>query len=377
MEKVVYILGSGFSSPAGVPTQGAIIRNILGFEKNYKGYRNDETQKWVAQFKDFLLNVLYIREDQLENVSLEDIFTPIDRCIHDRISFQSKTVNELIKLREKFYKLIVLALRETSDKGSSEYLQQFVRHIINMAKKRRSDITKDSVSIITTNWDILLDNALQQAIDNISKKKEIAGVVDYCCYINPLDENDPKIIPALFALAKNKFNVKLLKLHGSLNWLLCPKCQRVYVKFYKKYKGGHVFHSKHCIHCAGNFKQTPSSDIKLSTNLLMPTFLKDYNNFQIKLIWQNAGIELSEATKVVFIGYSLPMADFEFRQLLSRMIPKNSKIEVVLTENDNPENHLDAPYLFAGYRYQIFFSGRTREIYYNGVCEYVEKYLKS
>ena len=60
----------------------------------------------------------------------------------------------------------------------------------------------------------------------------------------------------------------------------------------------------------------------------MPTFLKDLSNFQVKLIWQNAGVEIMEARRLVFVGYSLPQADFEFRQLISRMVHKHAKIEV-------------------------------------------------
>jgi len=61
----------------------------------------------------------------------------------------------------------------------------------------------------------------------------------------------------------------------------------------------------------------------------MPTFLKNLTNTQYKLIWQNAAIELSEATKIVFIGYSLPAADFEMKQILSRMVRDTAEIEVV------------------------------------------------
>jgi hypothetical protein len=48
----------------------------------------------------------------------------------------------------------------------------------------------------------------------------------------------------------------------------------------------------------------------------MPTYIKDLSNPQYKVIWQNAGIEIAEADKLVFIGYSLPSADYEMRQLL-------------------------------------------------------------
>src|SRR5690606_40181090 len=38
---------------------------------------------------------------------------------------------------------------------------------------------------------------------------------------------------------------------------------------------------------------------------------------------------LFRSKKIIFIGYSLPQADFEMRQLLSRMVDKNTEIEVV------------------------------------------------
>jgi hypothetical protein len=41
------------------------------------------------------------------------------------------------------------------------------------------------------------------------------------------------------------------------------------------------------------------------------------------------GIEISEATEIIFIGYSLPNADFEMRQLLSRMTRESAEITVV------------------------------------------------
>ena len=74
----------------------------------------------------------------------------------------------------------------------------------------------------------------------------------------------------------------------------------------------------------------------------MPTFLKDLNNVQIKLVWQNAGVELSEADRIIFMGYSFPAADFEMRQLLSRTIKHDSKIEVVLL-NQKDESDTTSP----------------------------------
>jgi hypothetical protein len=43
---------------------------------------------------------------------------------------------------------------------------------------------------------------------------------------------------------------------------------------------------------------------------------KNLNNTHLKMVWQNAMIDLREANRIVFLGYSFPLADFEFRYLL-------------------------------------------------------------
>jgi len=102
----------------------------------------------------------------------------------------------------------------------------------------------------------------------------------------------------------------------------------------------------------------------------MPTFLKDLSNFQIKLVWQNAGVELMEARRLIFIGYSLPHADFEFRQLLSRMVHKDAKIDVVLF-NDGTKGG-KRQYLAECKRYRQFFSGHKLTFQPKGVLTFVK-----
>lgn len=121
------------------------------------------------------------------------------------------------------------------------------------------------------------------------------------------------------------------------------------------------------------------SSIQLRGNLLLPTFIKDLSNIQIQLIWQNAGIELSEASKVVFIGYSLPQADFEIRQLLSRCIPNHTEIEVVLypgsEERPKSQNQKENEIL----PWKTFFGKRIKSdenFIFKTVPEYVESLKK-
>ncbi len=217
--------------------------------------------------------------------------------------------------------------------------------------------------MLSTNWDILLDNSIKKYIGINYYEK---AVVDYCCYISSFDKYDKTIMPGLEMLGMGGFNVKLLKLHGSLNWLQCPKCHRLYVRFDEKIGMLAFTDYVNCRHCDNNLGISEAN--KLISNSIMPTFIKDLSNPQYKLIWQNAGVELSEAEKIVFIGYSLPQADFEMRQLLSRMVRKDAQIKVVSFGKSK-----NAPSIRSlNQRYKIFFGERFKEpIYIHGARSYV------
>ncbi len=246
-----------------------------------------------------------VLKKEIPNYSLEDIYTPIDKSIIESTSFRDHTPKQLLDLREKINKLVIVALRTEieSNTDKKKTIDKFARYIVNCCKQRIDNEELDTVSIITTNWDIILDNHIFNVIneDPIPSGHKFSGVLDYCCYISSLEEDDEKIKPGLYALGKGRYNVKLLKLHGSLNWLQCPKCSRLFVKLYKSFNGGYVISKKYCRHCEKNYDLKEDITNQLYTNLITPTFLKNLNNVQNKLVWQNAAIELSEADKIVFV----------------------------------------------------------------------------
>jgi len=364
--KTVYILGAGFSIEARAPSQEKLVAKIFEIAAATPGeFRNNS----INNFRNFLTNTLLIPENLHSSIPLEDIFTPLDRCIADNISFRNLDIKETLEARDLIYYLIGktmdVALRESSTK--KEYINKFAEFITQKASTRqnRKYSNADPVSVISTNWDILLDNSIKNEID---KKYKGKAVVDYCCYISSYDESDESVKPGLETLGLGGFNIKLLKLHGSLNWLQCPRCLRMYVDFHNKIAVEQYTRPINCRHCDNHFGSQASH--KLISNLIMPTFLKNFSNPQYKIIWQNAGIELSEATKVVFIGYSLPQADFEMRQLLSRMIRKDAKIEVV----DYGEK-TNSRIIETKKRYSVFFGQRKPKFYLNGAKDYIENFL--
>lgn len=360
MDKTVYVLGAGFSKEALAPAQEELVKKIFEVAKE-RPYEFEEGT--VCKFKRFLSETLFIPEVLHDKIPLEDIFTPLDRCIEDNISFRNLNVEETLSIRGLIYYLIGKTLQSVLNDSNKEYIDHFAQVVTDKASVRKEKQYRkhDPISIISTNWDILLDNSIKKYIQ---RKYPSEAVVDYCCYISSYEENDYSVIPGLEMLGLGGFNVKLLKLHGSLNWLQCPRCLRVYIDFYNKIAISQYINPINCRHCDKHFGIQKSH--KLISNMIMPTYLKKLTNPQYKLIWQNAGIELSEAKKIVFIGYSLPQADFEMRQLLSRMIQNNAEITVVDFGNEN-----DAKIIDIKNRYNVFFGDRNLKFFSKGAKHFI------
>jgi hypothetical protein len=378
--KVVYVLGAGFSIPAGAPPQNQILAEIFKL-----GDHDRHIVKAKAELRRFLLDDLHVKKADETEVALEDLYTPIDRCIADGTALRGRLHTQIQELRDDIGYLISRAIAErilnklNLGKCRSAYIDHFAENLVALAAhkavlaKNTNDATPaklyDPLSIICLNWDILLDNALHNAL--LRERTESGdydpfGVVDYCCYISSLNATDKRIRTGLWSLGCRGYNVELLKLHGSMNWLQCPNCQRLFVGFGEKLGILDRIGVEACRHC----KKYGHTNY-LQGSLVMPTFLKDLSNFQIKLVWQNAGVELMEARKLVFIGYSLPHADFEFRQLLTRMIWRDAPVDVVLFKGRTEKSKLD--YKDVSNRYRQFFSGHDLTFHPEGVEEYTKR----
>lgn len=359
--KTVYILGAGFSVEAGAPTQSKLMSEAFRLHSENSDNFNNER---FGLFKDFLSLQLNIAEDKFPDIELEDIFTPLDRCLSDNSQFRGIGLDKIMDVREAVFhvvgRTIQLILNKTD--SSKQYINEFSKYLTEKSSIRTAHNyrNEDPVSVISTNWDILLDNSIYQYIMDAQHN----AVVDYCCYISSKGETDETIKPGLEILGKGGFNVKLLKLHGSLNWLQCPRCMRLYAKFSRKEDIHNFDRTSSCRHCDTNFPEEDGNH-SLTSNLIVPTYIKDLSNPQYKIIWRNAGIEISEANKLVFIGYSLPSTDFEMRQLLSRMTRKNAEIQVVDYCGDETKDTIKS-------HWTNFFGNRIISFNFNGAQSYVE-----
>jgi NAD-dependent SIR2 family protein deacetylase len=204
--------------------------------------------------------------------------------------------------------------------------------------------------------------------------------VDYCCYTTPLEETCPHT-PSILQKAKKIFNLKIMKIHGSVNWLQCPNCNRLFTGVGdEKDVWEQYFKPKHCPDCNSFMMLEPDDASKsplLEQFFITPTFVKIFENAHIKMTWYNAYMDLSEATEVVFIGYSLPEADYHFRTLLRRAIRRDASITVVLTNSDKPKDYIPK-YLHSTFpviRYKSFFGHDRLSFDLSGTKAYFQRVM--
>lgn len=384
-EKTVYILGAGASKSAKLPLQAELLKKIFNLrprvidtslsfmsltindeeQEILKYYDNfNQQRKLLAQFvvdnfssqakrteysavaKDDPATLdagvdkgNWMRAYEIAsevNVTLEDLFTLFDKITLGHEHFRVYSPQRIEEIHDALRKCIIFVLAyETAVNASSIGAYKTLAKILINDRLKASQ-KDDVLSIITMNWDFALEREIyRQCVEYNSRAKKIKIFPDLCFYDHSFISTESRIVSTHIKAKGNK-NVKILKLHGSINWLVCPYCGRVYVDYKHCIAINEFLEHCACPYCLNEFKDINTSP-RLHSMLITPTFLKDLNNLHIKNIWHNALIDLTEASKIVFIGYSFPNADFEMRCLLKKAVRPNTSIEVVLHSSDNPE----------------------------------------
>lgn len=444
--KTVYILGAGSSYSANIPTQKNLLKLI--YEINQSSFSYDLKAKTFFDIKykvgeeelkehyyDFNNNRIEIGLFILENfsdstklnkyldlinyvgnvkahtleekesinrymekafnivanidVTLEDLFTIFDSTSSSREHYKGYSTEEINELNRKMQLCIIYAIlyKITKECNTKDY-DDFCDILIKLRKESKQE--DDPLSIITTNWDDVLEKCLMAKCDknNIRRIKRNKIYPDLCFYDYAISDSETRV-PSINIKAKGYKNIKILKMHGSLSWLECPRCKRIFADYTKDIAVDEYGGIK-CPKCSISINEEEEKP-KLRSLIITPTFLKSLDSLNIRNIWQNAFMDLEDATKVVFIGYSLPAADFEMRCLLKKAIRSDAKIEVILSKNDDPNYYakmlkgklnskqrgeIMKKIDFPEYRYKSFFGENNVAFKYSGFSSYVKELKK-
>lgn len=314
--KTVFIIGAGFSYPAHIPLQNRLLEEIFLYTPDYT-----ESSVLIAQkaLRHFITDLFGKQND----VALEDVFTILDRGVLGKERFKNYSWQNLFELRGQIIYLILFLINKKMISVPDSAKNLYIKLCKKIIRLRRSQgQKKDSIAIISSNWDTLIELFLNRAF---TKKQRSDMAIDYCAFTHFFR---PGGIPHINLKTAGKFNIKLLKLHGSLNWLYCSSCGRLYID--DTYSIG--IQEMECRFCEAS--PDPAIKHKLEPLIITPTFLKEFTNLHIKNVWQNVFVELQEASNIVFIGYSLPHADFEFKYILKKGIRTSARIQAVLIDKD-------------------------------------------
>lgn len=313
----IYILGAGASRGAGLPLTSDFIKR--GNELKDKFEINDRLWKFINEpkFRNFTI------EDILGYIDMEMRLLSIDIGIDpdekNRIDLTNPYENHIYYLKgiksgllNYIQAVIILCYRYYDEEKISNYSKLLDRFI--------KCLTGDDI-IITFNYDILIDYFL----------KENGFIPQYGMEFQHKNEE----------VNQKKTHIPLFKLHGSLNWTICPQCQKPswneYDKFLErsnsnsidlnKMKFSNKFETRNHRICYRNEKH----EIKIfeETLIIPPTWNKhDYR--YIRELWLKASENIKTANRIIFIGYSFPQSDIYFKYLLLSSLPKdNYSVEVI------------------------------------------------
>jgi hypothetical protein len=176
-------------------------------------------------------------------------------------------------------------------------------------------------AVISTNYDLVADNMLMLHLGSCNYGFAVRRVLDD----SDLQRDDVRRGGVRgeadrtwhFGSATGRANDGYyhIKLHGSLNWLYCPRCDEVDITAGEK---GAAWALTPGLRCGNQNCTAPYEPL-----IVDPTMYKLYDNRLLRESRDLAERILRGAKLIVFIGYSLPEADYDLRCLLVRAVANN------------------------------------------------------
>ena len=313
IDKNVYLLGAGFSKEIGLPLQDEFLLIAQEvFFKNPKLFKHFER---VFEYRDKLtrmkkyLSYPLLNLEQLFNLIEMDIFYSNDESIEN--------------VKRDFIKLVCDVIIDKTPNpfinNESGRLQNnpiydlyiyFIKLLINNDKYK---LKLYNDTIISFNYDLVLEGAVSvynwkrsnqakhsdRVADNFIRFNTLFGkgniIIDHVS--NYFIKNRPNsYFPEANLFSTSNNAIKLIKLHGSINW-----------------------------------KNTDDKSIFI----VPPTWNK--SDARIRLLWYEAYKELIGAKRIIFIGYSFPETDIYVRSLLGLALNENSILQNIYFINPDKE----------------------------------------
>jgi hypothetical protein len=330
MAEVVFVLGAGASVESGAP----VMTNFLDVAEDL--LRSDQCGDDKASFEHVFKCIAALKSVHaqlaLDTNNLETVFSAFEMgAMVGRLGTLT-SADEIARAMPAMARLITRTLMQTvrfpvRDRSirapwAYENFVSLLQRIKNptAGTQRAARGPKGISSVITLNYDLALDYALYR--EGMQPAYWLS------------DEMHPS------------GSIKVLKLHGSLNWGRC-RCGKVapwnLVSFFQN-RGWNLnllgvepipSMMLNIPDLFQNFQHGCGAMVGGDPVVVPPTWNKT-NNQLLQNVWRHAANELSEARYVVFIGYSFPDTDLYFRYLLALGLAGDTRIRRIIVVDPDP-----------------------------------------
>lgn len=353
--KVALIVGAGFSCEAELPSTRKLSLQFLKSPKN--GVVPLQIEQQISNHLATFWRGAFGCGVEKSKPSLEDHFTAIDLAANTGHNLgPSYSPRKLRALRRfsihRVFQILDLKYRQSSTIDA--LLAELSKNV--------------DLSIVSVNWDVVMEKHLDA----------LRLSYDYGDIIEPMHS----------AVERRKAKIPICKLHGSANWVYCDSCRTLF--------SGDPSDGKHALHL-GAFLEADDFELlgspretvqlvrdlpderrecricscRMSARVGTFSYRKDYAIQQFQTVWHNAFDALRKSPIWLFVGYSMPEADFEFRQVLKSAELANrdgsKKVVQVVLKSDR---------LAAG-RYRRFFGRSADCVSQSGLKDWVANDFES
>lgn len=330
--RTVLFLGAGASAAFGYPITSAIlprIRQMLDDGTLFPIASNPARERGRMQRLREHLVALFptIFEESIELPLITDLLSLIDLMLTTEEILLPKVSAQSMQDLRTLLEHAILQVIEAEYRRPESFpgLDRLADWMLNGPEDAGAPVT-----VVSTNYDTLIDGLLFERID-IAPDLEIPTAVDmgFAWREHSSGRFNMQLHPP-----PAEPTVRLLKLHGSLNWLKCPLCGFVY------------------INTAGSIHQQAFREEKIDYNntclcghgpvrtvIVAPSMVRSIRDADLLTIWRSALEALRTADEWIIAGYSLPPEDITIRSILLRALhgrgkAKSPRIRVVQRSPD-------------------------------------------
>lgn len=346
-KKIVFFFGAGASAVDNAPLASQLLGEALKLGRqnrriNIERLKNVET---------FLKKVYCYDPANPTYPTFEEVLSPVDIAIQRNEGFSKDfDLYDLKKLKIDLIYCICEVLREKL-RRRAVYHPQFVNNLFN------DNMRENCYAFLSSNYDVLLDQALRNSL------KRNIYYIDYGFkFINEEYANNN---------AKSLYiKVPLLKLHGSLNWKYYPYG----ISKEKQGEGIEITDGKASFnyYAFEPYSNSPDSLYAARPLIIPPTYIKNYDNKSLEKVWERASKELENASKIFFIGYSMPDSDFHIKHLMLRSLSRANQKPKIFVVGRKGNNIHSQPY--ENYK-RIFGNINPLPIGFEGFIQEMHQYI--